>query len=285
MTEETNIFKMGELSGETPRIIGLPTGIEGLDNLFFTVELKEGKPIKKPLGGIPYLSVINLTGVSDTGKSLMAEQYTVKQASMGYNVCFVTVEVPKEFLVLALKQRAIAMGINPNKIENHVFLIDAASNPVLRENPNELLKTLRYAITRYNIKSTVIDSITGLYEAKEVMARSIVRQFYNFMKKFRQTCLMVSQKRSSSEELTAEAAGGYAVSHIVDGSIVLYKKLIMSRFDSQTFNMPIGRIVRLLRIDGCRMVGHDTRTFLFEISNTGIVKIIKPLENIVKVRQ
>lgn len=283
MSEREVVVSMSELKTRVPRLFGIPSGVEGLDDLFFTVEVKDGKPRKVPLGGYPYLSVMNLTGIADTGKSLMAEQFAVKQASLGYKVCFVTVETPKEFLVQGLRQRASAMNIDVSRIENNIFIIDCATNHTLRENPNELLDTLAYAVKEYGIKSVIIDSITGLYEAKEVMARSIVRKFYNFMKKWRQTCLMVSQKRSSSEELTAEAAGGYAVSHIVDGTIVLYKKLIQSKFDVSTFGLPIGSVVRLLRIDGCRMTGHDTRTFVFEITETGLVKIKAPLEEFVKV--
>jgi len=37
---------------------------------------------------------MNLTGVSDTGKSLMAEQFTVFRASRGDKVAFITVESP-----------------------------------------------------------------------------------------------------------------------------------------------------------------------------------------------
>lgn len=49
---------------------------------------------KVSLKGIPSYSVMNLTGVSDTGKSLMAEQFTVFCASRGDRVAFITVESP-----------------------------------------------------------------------------------------------------------------------------------------------------------------------------------------------
>jgi len=42
----------------------------------------------------------------------------------------------------------------------------------------------------------VIDYITGLFENKELLARAVVRRLYNFMKKWYQTALFVSQKRS-----------------------------------------------------------------------------------------
>lgn len=276
------VYLVSDIKEKVPRLFGVPTGVEGLDNLFFKVEFEDGKSIKKPLGGYPYLSVLNITGVADTGKSLMAEQFAVRQASDGYNTIFVTVETPKEFVVQSLQYRATAMGLDFEKVQNHLFIIDAASNHRLREDIDYLLDTLAYGIREYSVKSVVIDSITGLYEAKEVLARSIVRKVYNFLKKWRQTSLLVSQKRSASEEMTAEAAGGYGVAHIVDGTIVLYKKLILSKYDVSTFGLPIGSVIRLFRIDGCRMSGHDTRTYVMEITEEGLVKLVSPLEEFIR---
>jgi len=274
---EEGIWVAGEALKKAPKLYGVPTGIEGLDNLFFSAEIKDGKVIKKSLGGIPAYSVTNITGVSDTGKSLMVEQYAVTQASRGEAVAFITVESPAPFVTVGLRERATAMGINFEEIENKIILIDAASHTSLRENIPNLLATLAFAIKNYKVKHTIIDSVTGLYEAKEMMARTVVRQLFNFMKKWYQTALFVSQKRSGHEELTAEAAGGYAISHIVDCSMVLAKELILTPTQSKLYKKPIGEIVRLFRIDGCRMCGHDTRTRFMEITELGLVKIGEPL--------
>jgi KaiC domain protein len=273
-----------EAGKRAPKLFGIPTGIEGLDDLFFTTKIEDGKPKKVPLGGIPSLAVVNLTGVSDTGKSLMAEQFAVKQASLGYRVCFVTVESPATFVASGLKERAKAMGIEWADIEDNIILIDAATHASIREDIENLLATLEYAVSSYDTKSVVIDSITGFFEAREMMARSIVRKLFNFMKQHYQTAIFVSQKRSGHEELTAEAAGGYAISHIVDCSIVLSKELIMSKYAASLYKKPIGSIVRLFRIDGCRMCGHDTRTHIFEITETGLVKIGPALDEIIKMQ-
>jgi len=274
---EEGIWVAGEALKKAPKLYGVPTGIEGLDNLFFSAEIKDGKVIKKSLGGIPAYSVTNITGVSDTGKSLMVEQYAVTQASRGEAVAFITVESPAPFVTVGLRERATAMGINFEEIENKIILIDAASHTSLRENIPNLLATLAFAIKNYKVKHTLIDSVTGLYESKEMMARTVVRQLFNFMKKWYQTALFVSQKRSGHEELTAEAAGGYAISHIVDCSMVLAKELILTPTQSKLYKKPIGEIVRLFRIDGCRMCGHDTRTRYMEITELGLVKIGEPL--------
>ncbi|RLJ70067.1 KaiC domain protein [Hydrogenivirga caldilitoris] len=275
---EEGIWVAGEAIKKAPRLRGIPTGIEGLDELFFHTELEKGKVVKKPLGGIPEYAVVNLTGVSDTGKSLMAEQYTVKQAERGDVVAFITVESPAPFVTMGLKERATAMGIDFDSIQDRIILIDAASHTSLRDNIPNLLATLAFAIKNYKVRHTVIDSVTGLYEAKEMLARTVVRQLFNFMKKWYQTALFVSQKRSGHEELSAEAAGGYAVSHIVDCTMVLAKELIMTRAQESLYKRPIGDIVRLFRIDGCRLCGHDTKTHFLEITETGLVRIGEPIK-------
>lgn len=274
---EESIIVMGEAVKQSPKIVGIPTGVEGLDELFFTVEVKDGKPVKKLLGGIPAYAVINVTGVSDTGKSLLVEQFAVAQAVRGEKVAFITVESPAVFVARGLEARAAAMGYDPGKIEKNIILIDAASHATLRENIPDLLTTLTHVIKEYKVRFVVIDSVTGLYENREVAARTIVRRLFNFMKKWYQTALFVSQKRSGHEELTAEAAGGYAVSHIVDGCFVLAKELVDSPYKSKIYGKQVGDIVRLFRIDGCRLSGHDTRTHIMEITETGLVRITNPL--------
>ncbi len=274
-----------QVGQRAPELEGVATGVPGLDDLFFVTTLtKRGKPKKKSLGGYPRYAVIHLTGVSDTGKSLMAEQFAVEQARQGHNTVFVTVETPAPFLAAALKVRARAMGVAYEDIEDRIVIIDAASHAVLRDDLSTFFNTLAYAISTYHVKNTVIDSVTGLYEAKEMMARSIVRRLYNFMKKWHQTAIFVSQKRSGHEEMSAEAAGGYAVSHIVDCSIVLAKKNIQSAYDAKLYGLPIGERVHLIRIDGCRMSGHDPSTHLMEITETGLVVVKEPLSSLTKAK-
>ena len=209
----------------------------------------------------------------------MAEQFTVKQASEGHKVVFITVETPAYFLASSLKLRATAMGLEFENFEDNIIIIDAASHATLRENIPDLLATLAYAIKTYKVKFTIIDSITGLFENKEMLARGVVRRIYNFLKKWYQTALLISQKRSGHEDLSSEAAGGYAVGHIVDGTMVLAKEIIDSQFKARMYKKEVGEIVRLFRIDGCRMAGHDTRVHLMEITETGLVRILEPISS------
>ncbi|AZT90527.1 KaiC domain-containing protein [Caldicellulosiruptor changbaiensis] len=271
--------KLKDLSKSAPELFGVKTGVDGIDKLFYKAEFSKetGKPMVKPLGGIPAYSVINLSGVADTGKSLFAEQFAVTQANEGNSVLYITVETPAEFLYSSLLSRAAAMNIDKSKVEENVYMLDITKDFNIRGNINNFIKTIENAATRFNIKNVVIDSVTGLFESKEIYAREIVRTIYNFLKSKRLTTLMISQKRSGQEHLSAEAAGGYAVSHIVDGTIVFSKQVIMNRFDSSTFKRPIGDVIRLLRVDGCRMCGHDSKTYVFEIEQNGLIKVLYPL--------
>lgn len=277
-------YRLDELKDRAPELFGIPTGT-GLDNMFYKIVNEKGKPKKVPLGGVPAKSVLNLTGVPDTGKSVLVEQFALTQASSGYRVLYVSTESPAPFLYTSLRLKAEAMKIDFRQTEKNIFVIDASHDPELRENPRALMDTMEYAIKEKEIPNTVIDSITALYEHKEMMARSIVRIFFNFLKSHGQTALVVSQKRSSQATDSAEAAGGLAVAHIVDGTIVLDKKIIETKWDTSSYGLPPGSVLRTIRIDGCRMTAHDTRTWVFEITEYGLIEITKPLSEFIQKRR
>ena len=268
---------LSEIKYEATNIYGIATGTK-IDELFYIIEQKNGNIIKKSLGGIPNLSVINIVGVPDTGKSLLAEQFAIFQANKNNRILYVTVESPACFLYNSMKLKSEYLNINFKDISKNIVVIDASENSELREEPKILMETMDSAIKNNNTNITIIDSITGLYEHKEIMARQIVRIFFNFLKKWKQTGIFISQKRSSQQETSAEAAGGLAVAHIVDGTIVMDKKLIETYWDSKLYNMQIGNVLRTLRIDGCRLTGHDSRTWVYEITDGGTINIVSPLE-------
>ncbi len=96
---EYKYHELGDLAKEAPKLFGIPTGTK-LDEMFFKIEEEDGALVKKPLGGLPYLSVFNISGIPDTGKSLFAEQFAAYQASKGYKVLFVTSRVLPTFYIL-----------------------------------------------------------------------------------------------------------------------------------------------------------------------------------------
>lgn len=276
------VTPLAELAEKVPTLEGVPTGVPGLDELFFVTEWRDGKPMRRTLGGIPRYAVLQVTGVSDTGKSLLVEQFAVERARHGETCVFVTTEAPGPFAALSLQLRARAMGVPVETIDRSIVLIDAATHTSLAHDLGTLLSTLTYAIRTYRAKAVVIDSLTGFYEAREMQAREIVRPLYLFLKRWHQTALAVSQKRSGHELLTAEAAGGFAVGHILDGSLVLAKQTILSPQQARLYRTPIGETVRLFRIDGCRLSGHDTTTHLLEITPEGLVRIGPQLTELVR---
>ncbi|OYT33361.1 KaiC domain-containing protein [Archaeoglobales archaeon ex4484_92] len=278
-----NYYKLKDFETRAPKFFGVPTGTK-LDEMFFRIDRINGNFVKKPIGGIPYLAVMNITGIPDSGKTILAEQFAIKQASSGYRVLFVTVENPANFLYSSLKYKSEVLGADFPRVEENIYIIDITEREDLRKNPRALIELMSQVIKENKISNTIIDSITGLYEHREVMARLIVRQFYNFLKKYKQTGIFVSQKRSSQLSESAEAAGGLAVAHIVDGTIVLDKKLIESRWDVNLYGLELGSILRTIRIDGCRICGHDSRTWVFEITELGIIRIISPLNEFIKKR-
>lgn len=48
-----SVGTMKDLSGKIPRLEGVPTGVEGLDELFFTTKIVNSKPVRKLLGEYP----------------------------------------------------------------------------------------------------------------------------------------------------------------------------------------------------------------------------------------
>ncbi len=261
-----------EVEEESVDLFGIPTGTR-LDELFYSVTLKDGKPERKPLGGLPYQSVMNIVGVPDTGKSVFGEQFAVYQAGRGYPTVFVTVEAPARFLIPSLKQKALALNQPWEKVEENMLILDASQSWELRNSLGSFTATLRHAIRRKRAKIVVIDSITGLYEHREMLARQIVREVYNLLKQEGVTALMISQKRSGQGADTAEAAGGLAVAHITDGTIIFSKLVIDTPYLARVYATPLGHVLRTLRIDGCRMAAHDTREHVFTITDMGLIEI------------
>ena len=280
---EKSVYELTELKDRAPKYFGVKTGTR-LDNMFHTTEYDEisKRPVRNILGGIPYLSVMNMVGIPDSGKSVLAEQFAITQASLGYKVLMVTTENPANFLYKNLVSRSYAMGVDFDEITDNFTVIDTTRDDSLRENVRRLIGVMDYAIDKKKSTITVIDSVTGLYESREKEARQIVRHIFNFMKEKRQTAFCVSQKRSSQDSITSEAAGGLGVAHIVDGTIVVDKRVIATKYDEMFYNIPVGSVMRTIRIDGCRMAGHDLETYVMDITEFGLVEIRDRLSKTVK---
>jgi KaiC/GvpD/RAD55 family RecA-like ATPase len=99
------------------------------------------------------------------------------------------------------------------------------------------------------------------------------------------TAILISQKRSGHQADTPEAAGGLAVAHILDGTIIFNKIIIASPSVARTYHMPLGSVLRTLRIDGCRMAAHDSDEHVFEITEEGLIEIKERLSEFIAKRE
>lgn len=234
-----------------------------LDNMFYKYENGQ----IKTLGGIPKYNLLLLTGTNGTGKSLLSQQIT-NNISQKEKVIYLTTEVPASFVYSSLKRL-------PNFNRENIIIIDG------QDSIYDIDKTLNELITiikESKAKFLIIDSITAYYEHLENKARIIVRKIYNILKKFYITGILINQKRSSHEENSSEGAGGYAVAHILDGTIVMMKKIIEKKWDEEFYGIEKGKMIRIIRIDDCRTTLHSTKEHLFKINPDGTIQIIKEKE-------
>ncbi len=270
---EKHIYALYELADQAPRVFGVKTGTR-LDNMFYVYEQDEsGRIMKRTLGGIPYQSIMNLVGSPDTGKSLFAMQFALYQASLNYKIVILTTETPAKFLYNSIKERSLVLGKNFDEISRNIYIVDVSEDDKLRTSPHAILELMKNAIETSGATISLVDSITGLYEHNELDARKVVRRFYNFLKSKKQTGFLISQKRRSQESSTVEAAGGLGVAHIVDGSIVLDKKLVSTKYEETIYGVSLGSVIRTIRIDGCRLAGHEQSTHILKINDAGVVDI------------
>lgn len=254
-------MKMYKEDQEIP-IIPVKTGTI-LDNLFYKYE--NGKI--KTLGGIPKYNLLLLTGTNGTGKSLLSQQIT-NNISQKEKVIYITSEVPASFIFSSLKRL-------PNFNRENIIILDAQDTIYdIDKTLNELISIIKETKAKF----LVIDSITAFYEHLENKARIIVRKMYNTLKKFYITGIFINQKRSSHEENSSEGAGGYAVAHILDGTIVMIKKIIEKKWDEEFYSTEKGKMIRIIRIDDCRTTLHSTKEHIFKINPDGSFEIIKEKE-------
>lgn len=266
-TNYNNIIYTGN---EVYDIFGIKTNTI-LDNMFY--KFKDGKLVS--LNGIPSNSLLHLTGVSDTGKSLLCYNLAVNYI-LNKKMIFITIERNGKMLNTLLSERAKTLNIE-YKREN-IFILDLTKSVENLQNLDLVINTIIEITKKENTRFIIIDSITGFYEHLENKARTVVRRLYNVLKAFNYTGIAINQKRSSHEDNTAEGAGGYAVAHIFDGSIVMSKKTIKNKWEEEDYGVKRGNTIRFIRIDGCKLALHPTKEFVFKINPNGTLEIIKEVE-------
>jgi len=267
-------MKLVTPSEEYIKIEPIDSGIEYINNLFYYLDLKEGK--LKILGGYPKGAVINITGEADTGKSILCQLVAVANSSKDLKTLYISLENPSSYVSSSLRRLALIKKIDFKNVMNNVKILDLSSSYNLLNNIDNLFKEI-YKVTR-NHNICIFDSVSALYENREVMARYIIRRIFQLSKNLNLTCFMVSQKREDSP-FSSKSAGGLAISHIADCNIVLSKIVISSFTEKKIYNLEIGEVVRIFRIDGCRLCGHSTKNHFYKINEYGYIVFQKNNQN------
>lgn len=234
----------------------------------------------KPIDGIPFGANAILTGLPNSGKSLLIEEIALQTASRGKKVCLVSSEelfrsdTPRYDLESRLMERAKSLKLNWEEIKKNLFVLDVVAYAELRDFHN-FVSTYRYLAEKEKIDLLLLDSLTMLEDSRgQIKYRLIELCKYNQIHGI--TAIMVSQRATDSSD-SLSLAGGIGLTHIADIVLELdYKKI--SSWDS-TIKADIecknGEIVYFFRILKDRMTRFKGNYFRYEITKDGLVRLVK----------
>lgn len=238
---------------------------------------------EKPIGGIPIASNSILTGLPNSGKSLLIDEIALRMSNNGYRVALVLSEEifraensERYDLESRLKEKAKSLQLNWETIAKSLFVIDTVTNAELRDWSNFVTVYRNLAETN-GVDVLLIDSMTLLEDVRgQIKYRVLELMRYNQTHGI--TSILISQ-RSIEEADTLAIAGGIGLSHIVDTVFILdYKKI--SSWDGQ-IKMDIpqakqGANQNFFRIIKCRLCRFNARYFGYEITKEGFVRLQEP---------
>ena len=231
--------------------------------------------------------VYQVTGRDKTGKSFFTSVIAARHSERS-PVIFVTTERSAQLVASHL----LDLGADLNNV---VFL-DYSDNPwgvlgraSMGKGVDPFVKTPFYRDIKqvYETLSgpkpwlVVVDSLTGFFEAAEwsgrLLTENLARTIFNLPGVL---AFAISQKRTSHSEFNTEVAGGLTVSHILDGTFILYKYRY-SVFKKEwriieELAEKYGGAIHLLRWDGNRWGPHPENEYVLEFDD-GAVRIVDEL--------
>jgi KaiC/GvpD/RAD55 family RecA-like ATPase len=231
-----------------------------------------------PIHGIPFGSNSILTGLPNSGKSILFEELALRLAGEGRKICYVITEevfatdTARFDLESRLREKAKIMGVDWAKVSENLFVIDTVAHAEFREWSN-FVSAYRTLVEDEKIELVLIDSMTMIEDNRgQLKNRLLDLTRYNQLHGI--TSLMINQ-RAVEEADTLAMAGGISLSHIVDVVFVLdYKKI--SSWDGQLkADIPDakqGQTVFFFRILKCRLCKYDAHYFGYTISPDGFIK-------------
>jgi KaiC/GvpD/RAD55 family RecA-like ATPase len=252
-------------------LISFPTGTF-IDYLFLNSE-------GKTLDGLPICGQFAITGLPGAGKSILAEEISVKVAASGRTVLFATAEdtwksaTPRFDLQSRLKQKADILGLGWSKIRENLFALDTVAYPELRD-WNTFAETYRYVVEKEKIELAIIDSVTVL-EAYRGALKYRVMELARYNQVHGVTALYVNQRSRETWD-TYEMAGGIGLAHNLDGTIIIDYGRVYWQDQQVDLETSRGEFVRIARVLDCRMCNFERKRIKVDITSDGFLRATEP---------
>jgi len=260
-----------------------------------TENIKELKPFKtgtfldkmfldrneKPINGIPFGSTTIITGLPNTGKSLLIEEIVLKIANDGRRICFVTseeifrTEGARYDLENRMREKAKILGLDWNKISKNLYVLDAVAFAELRD-WHTFAKSFRTLVENEKVEFLAIDSLTLLEDSRGQLKYRLL-ELMKYGQKNGITSMLINQ-RSADDTDSFSMAGGLSLSHVADVVFVLDSKKIWSGDAQMKLDMNVkqGETINFFHILKNRMGRCKSNYFQYSITSDGLVRLIDP---------
>jgi len=227
------------------------------------------------LNGVPHGVQIGIVGTSGSGKSILIEEIAVRVSSEGKKVLLVSSEdvfisdTPRFDLQSRLMQKAKILGLDWDTIKENLYVLDAISNPRLRE-WDFFAEIYRYAYETREFELALIDSITMLESYRGALKYRLMElSRYNQVRGV--TAIYVNQ-RASEDFDKLSIAGGIGLAHGLDANIII--DVGRTYFSDQTAHLgKRGSIVNMCRVTDCRLCSFIREHIPLTITNDGLLRL------------
>jgi predicted ATP-dependent serine protease len=263
---DSRISKAQDVSLLTKKLTGLPTGTL-LDDMFVDHE-------NKSIGGVPKTGQMAITGSAGAGKSILISEIALKASARGIPTLLVTSEdvfhtdSERFDLQARLKVKADILEIDWTVVQDNLYVLDAVTNSDLRQ-WKDFAETYRYACMKHSIQLSLIDSVTMLDDKRNALKYRIM-ELCRYNQENGITMLAVNQRTKETWD-AYEMAGGHAIAHAVDGTILVdYGRTYHP--DQVAELGKRGTKVNMVKIQDCRLCGFHRERVLVEITNDGFLR-------------
>lgn len=242
-----------------------------LDQMFLDRE-------NKIIGGLPFGSNSVLSGIPNTGKSLLIAEIALRVANSGKKVIFVTseeiwrVETGRFDLENRFRERAKVLSLNWESITNNLYVLDAVKFADLRE-WHTFVSVLRGLVEKEKIELLLIDSLTLLEDSRGQLKYRLL-ELMKYGQIHGLTSIIISQ-RATDDTDGFSLSGGLGLSHIADIVFILDQKKVSSWDAVMKLDMDVkqSELVNFFRILKCRLSKYRANYFQYEITSDGFVKL------------